>query len=293
MANTSVANLVQSIRRFVADYPDQDVLTASLSSAGTTLTVADTSLYYKNMKVECDQETMIIRSVTNATTAVVARGAFGSTAVTHTNGSDLLLKVAFPTVQILDGINNAIQAAYPWVYQEVMDTSLTILTGTYEYTVPNMPGTYGGDSIPIPRIFGIDIVDPAGSTALPYVPLSGWNIRRDITAPKIKITYLENPGATLRVRGYGPYPDVALGGTLHAAFPRNLTLAIVDYAAATLMASGEAGRLRTDTGILDTREAAQRPGSSMSASVALEGRFQRRVANCGLPPMTSRAVITR
>lgn len=290
---TSVSTLVAGIRRFVRDVPDQDVITASLSSGATSVSVADSTLYYKNMLIEVDSETMIVRSITNSTTVAVARGTMGSTAATHASGADVLVKPAWPTAQILDALNDAIQASYPWVYQEVMDTTITIATGVYEYAVPNMPGTYGGDSIPMPRIYAIDILDPGGSTVLPWIPLSGWNIRRDITAPKIKISYLENPGATLRVRGYGPFPDVALTDSLHPAFPRNLTQALKEYAGAVLLASGEAGRLRTDTGLLDTREAAQRPGTSMQASTAMEGRFQRRLANCGVPPMTSRAVVTR
>ncbi len=295
MANTSVATLVAQVRRYVRDWSDQDAITASLSSGGTTVTVADTTIgYVKNQTIEVEQEAMIVRAVAGSTTLTVARGAFGSTAATHASGSDVLIRPQWTTIQVIDAINDAIQASYPWVYQEVMDSSTIIVTGTYEYAVPYMPGTYGGDQIFIPRIYGIDILDPAGATVMPYVPMSGgWNIRRDITAPKIKINYLENPGATLRVRGYGPFPDVAYGGALHAAFPRNLTLALKEYAGAVLLASGEAGRLRTDTGLMDTREAAQRVGASMSASTAMESRFQRRIANCGIPPMTSRSVLTR
>lgn len=291
MANTSVSTLIQSVRRYVADWPDQDVITVSLAASGTTVTVASTTKYVANTPIEIDSENMIVRSVTNATTMEVLRGAYGSTAAVHVVSSDILIRPAFKTLQILDALNGAIEASYPWVYQEVMDTSTIVATSTYEYAVPNMPGTYGGDTIFIPRIYAIDILDPNSPTTLPWVSLSGWTLRRDITAPKIKIGYLENPGAALRVRGYGPFPDLTLAGTLHAAYPRNMTQALYEYAGSTLMMSGEAGRLRTDSGLLDTREAAQRPGSATAAATAMEGRFQRRLQNAAMPPIRGRMTL--
>lgn len=293
MATTSVTQLIQQVRRYCRDWPDQDVTTASLSSSGTSVTVADTTRYAVQWPIQIESENMIVRALASATSLTVLRGAFGSTAATHVTASEVLVRPAFMDTQILDAINAAIQAAYPYVYQEVMDTSLSVLTNQYEYTIPNMPGTYGGDSIVIPRLRGIDIQDPQGSTTLPYVPLSGWNLRRDITAPKIKINYLENPGANLRVRGYGPFPDLVLGGSLHAAWPRNFTQALVEYAASCLMISGEAGRSRSDTGILDNREAAQKPGAALQVSSSAEARWARRLANAGMPPMQSFMVVTR
>lgn len=290
MANTSVASLVASTRRWTRDQPDMDLLTASITSSGTTLTVADTSTKYNpSMTIEVDQEAMIVRAVASATTLTVTRGAFGSTAATHVNGSDVLLRPAWTTVQIVDALNAAIEASYPYVYQEVMDTSLTVVTQQWEYTVPNMPGTYGGDNIQIPLVYGIDIVDPGGG--LPYTPVSAWNLRRDLSTSKIKLNYLENPGATLRVRGYGPFPDIAYSGNLHAGFPRNLTMALVEYAGSTLLMSGEAGRVRADTGLTDTRESAQRPGASLAAANAAEARFLRRLANGGMPPLKRRMTL--
>lgn len=290
MANVAVATLVQSVRRYVRDYPDQDQLTASVAAGATTLTVADTTLYYKNMTVEIDQEAFIVRAIGSGTSLTVKSGAFGTTAAVHTNSTDILLKPAFTTIQIVDAVNAAIQASYPWVYKDVLDTSLTALSNTYEYTVPNMPGTYGGDTIPIPRIRSLEVLDPGGN--LPYVTLQAWNIRRDATTPVLKLGYLENTGATLRVRGYGPFPDVAYGGTLDPYYPRHIVQALVEYAGSVLLMSGEAGRVRTDTGLLDTREAAQRTGASMAAANGAEARFTRRLANAGQSPMQPHVVLS-
>lgn len=291
MANTATSILIQQVRRYVRDWPDYDAITAAIvSTSAATISVADTTKYYVNETIEVDSEAMVIRALTNATTLTVLRGAFGSTAATHLISADVVVKPAWISIHILDAINAAMQACYPYIYQEVMDTSTTVALNTYEYAVPYMPGTYGGDQIFMQRIRGIDILDP-GATNLPYVPLSGWVLRRDITAPKIKIPYLENPGATLRVRGYGPFPDLTLAGNLHAAFPRNMSMALIEYAASVLLMSGEAGRLRADAQLLDSREAAQRPGSSLQAANAAEARFQRRLAQNAMPPMQGRLVV--
>jgi hypothetical protein len=107
----------------------------------------------------------------------------------------------------------------------------------------------------------------------------------------IKLSYLENPGATLRVRGYGPFPDLTASGNLDPAWPRHANMALIEYAASVLLMSGEAGRLRADAQLLDTREAAQRPGASLAAANAAEARFQRRLSNIGMPPMQGRLTI--
>lgn len=293
MANTAVTTIVQQMRRYLRDWPSWDVITVAISStSATTIKVVDTTRYYVNETLEIDQENMIVRAIADGTTLTVSRGAYGSTAATHLINTEILMKPAWVFQQYVDAINSAIQAAYPWVYQEVMVSSITILADTWEYAVPNMPGTYGGDTIFIPRIRDIDILDP-GATGVTYVPMSGWGLRRDITAPKIKLNYLENPGATLRVRGYGPFPDVTAAGNLHAAWPRNLSMALTEYGASCLLMSGEAGRLRADATLLDNREAAQKPGASLNAANVAEARWQRRLMNAGLPPIQGRMVIQR
>lgn len=279
--SASAANLIQRTRRYLRDWPDGDSLTASVGSSDTTITVADSSIYAANWPIEIDNEAMIVRSKPTATTVAVKRGAFGSTAATHTNGTSILVRPAFLTVEILDAINAGIQACYPMIYQSVLDTSLTITTGAYEYTLPNMPGTYGGDTIPIPRVH---LVELRQASDVPYFPLRAWNIRRGAT-PILKLTYLESAGSTLRIHGYGPFPDLALADSLHAQWPKNFTDPLGMYAAATLLAAGEGGRSRVDVGARDDREAANRPGVALQTSLQLEQRFQRRLATVAFPPM--------
>lgn len=283
----TAANLIQRTRRFMRDWPDQDAITASCTSSSTSISVATdaTTRYGANWPIEIDNETMIVRS-TAATTLTVERGAFGSTAATHAISAPILVRPAFYAVEILDQLNDAIQACYPTVYKEVLDTSLTVTATAYEYTVPNMPGTYGSDTIQIPRLRMLEI---QYASTEPYVELRAWNVRRGATA-KLKLTYLEAAGATLRLRGYGPFPDLALADSLDAQWPKNFIQPLVERAGSSLLASGEAGRSRIDVGARDDRESAVRAGAAMSAAQNIEGRFARRLATVAFAPMQPHTV---
>lgn len=278
---TSAANLVQRTRRFMRDWPDQDTISASLSSTATTITITGLGTYAKNYPIEIDSETMLCRGAASGASVTVERGAFGSTAATHTSGSTVLIRPGFFAAEILDALNAAIQACYPRIYQEVLDTTLTVTNGTYEYTIPNMPGTFGGDTLPIPRLRTVEIQD---ASTVPYTTLRSWNVRRGAT-PKLKLTYLEAAGAVLRLRGYGPFPDLALTDSLHAQWPKNFVQPLVEMAGSMLSASGEAGRSRMDVGARDDREAANKPGAAMAVANSLESRFLRRLSSVAVPPM--------
>ena len=269
----SAVDLYKRTRRYLRDYRDYDSLTAALTdTTGTTVTVADTGLYQLRWPIEVDQETMIVRSITNATTMVVERGAFGSTAATHSNGAPVLISPAFYGVEILDALNEGIQACYPLIYKRVIDTSVTIQPNTWEYTIPNMPGTYNGDTIQIPRIGEIEIQEPG---VVPYFPTAAWSLRRGVEGGhKIKFQNLETTGALVRINGYGPFADLAdYTGTLDQSWPRPANYLPTIYAAASLLMSGEAGRVRNTSGAVDNREQANRVGSSMTAGQNLMNRF--------------------
>lgn len=283
----AATSLVASGRRFLRDWPDQDALTASVATTSVaTITVADSTKYVVNTALEIEQEAMIVRGLPSGTTVTVQRGAYGTTAATHASGASILLRPEFLTIDYLDALNGAIEATYPAIYKTVLDTSITTTANTWEYAVPNMPGTYSGDSIPIPRLADIDVRLAAG---MPFSPIRDWSIRRG-ASPVIKFRDLPVTGATLRLTGYGPFPDLLSSTSLDTDFPRNATQLLVEMAASRLMASGETARLRNDGGAIDQREAAWRPGSSMNAATQLEGRFLRRLAQVAMPPMKSHVV---
>jgi hypothetical protein len=279
---TSATTLVNRVRRFVRDNPDYDALTASVSSGGTTLTVADasTTVYSPRWAIEVDQEAMLVRSG-SGTSLTVKRGASGTTAASHASGAAVLIRPQFLSQDILEALNSAIQNSFPLIYRPVLDTSLTTAANTFEYTVPNMPGTYNGASIPMPRLSKVELKE---SGDYDYREVLDWDVLRG-TTPKVQFRFEKNASATIRVTGFGPFPDLAFSDSLDALWPVNAEDYLVYYAASYLTASGEAGRVRTDTGAIDNREQANRVGSSMSASNYLFQRAQKRLVDAALPPM--------
>ena len=282
MSITAVA-LYQRTRRYLRDYRDFDSLTAALTdTTSTTVTVADSGIYQVRWPIDVDQETMMVRALASSTTLTVERGAFGSTAATHLNGATVLIRPGFYGVEIIDALSEGIQACYPLIYKPIIDTSITIQSNVWEYTVPNMPGTYNGDSVPIPAISTIEIQEPG---VVPYFPTAAYAIVRGAT-PIIKFFNLQTPGAKVRIRGYGSFPDLAdYTSTLDALWPKQANYLPPLYAAASLLMSGEAGRVRISSGAVDNREQANRVGASLQAGASLMGRFQAELRSSGMPPI--------
>lgn len=278
---TSLATLVSRTRRFVRDWPQEDALNGSITASATTLTVADGTLYADNWLLEIDQETLFVNGNGSGTTVTVRRGMRGTAAATHADQAPVLIRPHFLYAEVLDALNRGLQDTYPKLYKPVLDTSLTTTASTFEYTVPNMPGTYGGDTLPIPYLSKIELKF-SGETD--YREVRGWSVRRGST-PKIQFEYEPEASATIRVHGFGPFPDLATGDSLDALFPRNAANLLDVAAASFLLASGEAGRVRVDTGAVDDREQANRVGSSMTAANSLYQRFLRMLENAAMPPM--------
>jgi hypothetical protein len=281
---TSLSTLIDRTRRYVRDWPDQDATTASMTSGATSFSVADTSIYRVNWPVEVDQETMIVRALTSSTVLTVRRNAFGSTAASHASGAAVLVDPAFYAVEYIDGLNAGLDATFPALYRQVIDTSLTALNNTYEYTIPNMPSPA---TQPIPIISGVDINQP-GDFA--YRPTDRWELRRGAT-PKIKFRDIPIIGSTIRINGYGPFSHLsAIADTLDAKYPAHAESLLPIYCAGWLLQSGEAGRVRADAGAVDSREQANRTGSSMSAGLQLWQRFRAELGIAAMPPLPRHVV---
>ena len=279
---TTAATLVNRVRRFIRDFPDNDSSTASLASGGATLSVADTAVGYVLMRpIEMGQEALIPTAKPSGTTLTVRRGARGTTAASYASGTTILVHPNFLSQEILDALNSAIQASFPLIYVPVLDTSLTTSANTYEYTVPNMPGTYNGASIPIPRISKLELKLVGDSN---YQRTKAWDVRRGAT-PKLQFLREPDAGSTIRVHGFGPFPDLAFADSLHTLWPVNAEDYLIWHASAFLLAAGEAGRVRVDTGAIDNREQANRVGSSMTASNALYQRALTRLSQASMAPL--------
>jgi hypothetical protein len=281
---TAASTLVQRVRRYVGDWPDLDVTTASLSNSVTTVSVADTTIYGPNWLIQLDQEILRVKALTNATTLTVARGMQGTTAATHVTASSVLIRPAWSDIQILDALNAGVNATFPFYYQPVQDTSLLPNGTTYEFAVPNLVSPA---ATPIPYITDIQL-KVSGDTA--YRTVDGrWTILRG-SAPIIKFRSPPATG-TLRVYGFGPFAQLAYTDNLPTLWPVWGDDPLVEYAAQRLLMSGEAGRVRV-SGPRDDREAATRVGSSAQVAGQLLQRFQMRMAQQPMPPLPRHATRT-
>ena len=275
--------LIQRVRRLLGDWPDNDALTASITSVTTTVTVADSSIYSVNWPVEIDYEAMIVRAKPSGTTLTVKRAAYGSTAATHANAAACLIRPSYFTVEIIDALNACIDASFPLLYKPVLDTSLTGIADTYEYTVPFMP-TSTDTRIPL-----VSTVEFKDSGEVDFYPVRTWWIKRGAT-PKLQFRRAPAAGATIRLSGFGPFPHLAAAAdVLDPLWPLNAEDLLAEYAAQRLIASGEARRVRQDTGLIDNREQANRTGSAMQAANSLLQRFQIRLRDSAMPPISRHA----
>lgn len=263
------------------DWPEADSLTASQASTTTSFTVADATIYSPGWLVQVDNEGMQVRSV-SGTTVTVLRAARGSTAASHASGATVLMRPRFLDVDVLDAMNAGISATFPWIYQPVIDESIATTDNTYEYTVPNLNG------VPIPYISRLQF-KVSGDFA--FREFNTWTILRG-TTPKIKFR-LALPVGALRIHGFGPIPPLtSLTDTLSALYPSYAEDALTMFASQYLLMSGEAARVREDTGARDQRDNANRPGSSSAAANATYQRFQKRLQDSGMPPMPKHVVST-
>lgn len=280
--------LINRVRTYVRDWPPiQDVTTASVASTSTTtISVADSSIYTVNAPIQIDTEAMVVTAIPGGgVTLTVRRGARGTTAATHANGATILLRPDFFDQEILDAINGGIDACFPYVYKDVSDTSLTIITGTYEYTVPAL----ASPAVPIPRIWKVETKTPGD---LAYRRVSDWIIATG-SSPQLKFRDVPYPNSTVRISGYAPFPHLAATDTLDAQWPATANELPVLFAVGTLLASGEAGRVRQTSGAVDDREQANRTGSSSAAGRDLLQRFKDGLLNgAHCSPMMAHIVVS-
>lgn len=270
---TTLSTLISRTRRFMRDWPlAQDSLAVSLSSNGTTLIVTDTSLYPTGGRVvvELGTEAILGRSISSAS-LTVTRSFADTTAVSYAASTAILVSPAFLAVEIIDALNAAKDEMYPYIYKPVLDTSLSGDGATYEFTIPST----------IKHLASVEL-QITGDTA--YRPLFNWTVKRAAT-PKVQFRRAPETG-TLRLHGFGPFDDLsATTDTIDTLWPANAERPLVLGAASRLLASGEAGRSRADTGLRDDREASLRPGSNISLANQLERRFEKDLLRAAMPPL--------
>ena len=282
---TTVASLIQRVRRRCGDWPEIDVLGASITSSGATVTVSDTASprYWKNQRIEIGYETLLVDAVASSTTLTVFRGVHGSTAASYPSGQTVLVQPAFMSMEILDGINDGLDNLWPFFYQDVIDTSLTGDGETYEFTVPSLTTP----AIVLPRLHTVELRQ-SGLTE--YVQTRSFEILRGAT-PKIKFWFPPPASCNIRLRGYGPLPHVTTADSTHAQLPYMADDLAVNWAVGQLLLSGEARRVRRDTGVIDQREQANRVGASLAASRDWRGTFYQQRSDLAMSPMSRHVIL--
>lgn len=291
----TLATLVDQTRNFIRDTPDYDQTTTSLNASTTTVQVADVSLYRGRWAIEVDYETIMLRNVAPSGTSMTGtRGWRGSTATSHANSAGVFIRPAFYAQEIIDSLNHAVQAMFPYVYKPVVDTTLTVLTNQYQYVIPDMPGYVG---YPIPLIYRVEVLQPGDYT---FRSTRRYEVERGFvtagspslsgtvasTYPIIKFRGLPPLSGVIRIHGYGPFPPlVNLTDTTDPLFPPAAVRLLPKIAAGYLLISGEAGRDRSDTGPTDRREEANLAGSSLRTGMSVLQRSDLELLRAAQPPL--------
>lgn len=277
--STAASTLIARTRRLLQDYPEEDVLSASVASTATSLTVADGTLYTSGWLLEIDQEVLYCNGTPaeGSTTVNVRRGLRSSTAASHASSATVLIQPRFFSIQILDALNEAMDACFPLLYRPVSSEYTGIEDTTYEYTLPQMSGL----AVAIPYITGIEVQE-SGDTA--FRKINAFEIRRS-ESPFIKFRRPLTAGSTIRISGYGPFTHLAsVTDTLDTYFPQHAEYLLPLFAASQLLASGEAYRVRNALGVVDSRENANAVGASLKAAESLRNRFYTQLSQAAMPP---------
>jgi hypothetical protein len=279
---TAASTLIQRTRRRLRDWPELDTTTASVASNGSSIAVADATLYSPNWLLELDQELVRVTSASGVTVNL-ARAQRGTTAASHVSGVTVLKQPAFYAIEILDALNEALDACFPTLYRPVAPEYTGLNGSTYEWTLPTMSGI----SVAIPYLHEIELKE---SGDLAFRKETAWEVVRS-EAPFIRFRRPPSSGTTIRLRGFGPFTHLStIASTLDTYFPVQAEYLLDLYASSVMLASGEAGRVRQDLGVIDQREQANRPGSSMSASDKLLTRFYKRLQDAAMSPMPPHVV---
>ena len=264
------------------DWPDEEILSASVASNATSITVADGTQYYANEYLELDTELVRISSI-STNTLNIDRARRGTVAASHVANTTILRNPNFYAVEILDALNDGLDEAWPYIWRQVVDESGISITdaSVYEYTIPTDPNT--GQQYPL--VYGIWVKIPGDLT---FRPLRRWSLVRGgyTGTDKLHFKFQPTPGSVTRIYAATRFPRlVNLTDNLDAQWPQNMEYPLAEYAAASMLASGEAARVRVDRGVMDSREQANQVGASMQASNLFLTRYRMRIANCGYPPL--------
>jgi hypothetical protein len=259
--STAARTVVGQVRDVLRDYGDGFTALAAAAgdTIGTLFYVEDVGDITPGMFLQIDDEVVRVGTTYpggSPPSVSIARGQRGTTAATHISGSMVTLQPIWTNVEILRALNQAQDSAFPALYQSVDDSSTTIASGTYEYTVPVAMGY-------LCQVW----VESGVGTGL-YNMSRMWG---RMTSTKIILEDANRyPGRKLRFVGYGRFSAMTLSGNLDAAFPDTIPNAIeylVVKASSNLLKERQAALGRRDSfiGVTDSFQQAQPFMSTLSA----------------------------
>jgi len=139
----TLQNLVDRVRQELAGFSQNQqqftALAADITNSATSFTVTDATQVSRGTIEVDNQELMLVQSVNQNTNTVTVspfgRGYASTTANAHLTGAKIENSPIWPTVRVVEAINDAIRGVYPQLWA-VSNTSLPKTSVVYEYSLP-------------------------------------------------------------------------------------------------------------------------------------------------------------
>jgi hypothetical protein len=138
---STVAQLIDRINREYLypprEQPSRTTLNGAINDSVTSvvytdgiLSVEEENALGEGVIVQVDRELMLVTAVNTGTwTLTVARGWLGTTAASHTDGSELVIAPDYPRQTVFDAVADSLEALYPDLY--VIKTTESTVTGEW------------------------------------------------------------------------------------------------------------------------------------------------------------------
>lgn len=252
---------ITAVRDALEDWPEY--VADTISADGTNGVIGPNAVPYKASRRPIMDGSLAVRDNTASTNFVV--DTTGSPAAGHVlvnldtgelrfnaaPAAGNALQWSYQVVKwrdqkILDALYAGLRAMFPRVGKNYTDTSLTIFTNTWDYTLP----VWAQD--PRSRVLSIEVRDPGIATE-PYRQIAGGFHRSDLLTVHIPRAQQYSPTANLKITGWGPYLRLA-------DLEPQLFHLPVWYALSVLLPKKESFRIRQDTMVPLTQEGGQQPG---------------------------------
>jgi hypothetical protein len=139
----TLQNLVDRVRQELAGFSQNQqqftALAADVTNSATTLSVTDATQVSRGTIEVGNQELMLVQSVNLQTNTVTlspfGRGYASTTANSHLTGAKIENSPIWPTVRLIEAINDTIRGVYPQLWA-VNSTSIPKTSVVYEYSLP-------------------------------------------------------------------------------------------------------------------------------------------------------------